>query len=133
MLSALAVLVTFKFALSVLDMQLSFDFVFVDALAQLLDVIFERRAILCECLHLLLELFCELLDFLVLIAFLFLELSESLLVFQLSANCRFKLLKLVLLFLFFDNQMDDIDQIVFVLLDHFVVACNVWILMQLAH
>jgi hypothetical protein len=132
-LSALAVLVTFKLALSVLNMQLSFNLGLVDALAHLLDVKLQRRALLGECLHLFLELFCELLDLLVLITFLFLKLSEPLLVLQLGTDGRFKLLKLVLLFLFFDDQMDDFNQIVFVLLDHFVVACNVRVLMQLAH
>ena len=80
-LTALAVLVTFQLAFSVLDVQLGFNLGLVDTLAHLLDVKLECRALLRERLHLLLELFSELLDFLVLFAFLFLKLSEPLLVF----------------------------------------------------
>lgn len=93
MLAALAVLVAFEFALTVLDMQLCLDLCLVDTFPHLLNIELKRRALLRERFHFFFELISKLFDLLILLPFLLFELAELLLFVQLSADCVLKRLK----------------------------------------
>jgi hypothetical protein len=131
MLATFAILVAFEFAFPVLDVQLSFNLCLIDAFSHVCNFSFKSLAFNRKSVHFLLELISKLLDFLVLLALFLLELTEALLLFQLGAYLDLERFEFEMFFLFIHHLSDKFNEIVFVLFDHLVVACNVWIFMQL--